>query len=759
MSALAGLVALFLPLLSTLGYELSLLTALVASLGAGHLAALSPGRARDSESPFPGATRPVLVMFLRGLPASLALLAPPLVFTLLRGLRVPQCNMAEGLAFYALVPLPAVLAAQAAGLFIGLLMPGRRSASVLWFLAWAASLALAVREFHDTPAVFAYGPFFGYFPGVLYDEMVAVGRGLMLYRLVTFVQIAAALTLAEWLVDPSSLKLLARFPSLRLKALAAPLLLAATVVALHIAAPALGLAATREGLERLLSRRVTMGRLDLFFPPATRPETVKALADDAAFDLQRVESFLEAPGDRRYAVFFFADAREKAAAMGAAGTNVAKPWRGEAYVTVDETPHPVLRHELAHAVSARWGRGPFMLPGRANGWLPDPGLLEGLAVAAGGPKGDLTVHQWAAAMNRLGLLPRAEKLFGLGFLDLPASTAYTAAGSFCLWVRDTHGARALVDAYSGKGWSAATGEALPALARKWEAFLGSVRLEDPDLAAARHRFDRPAIIRAACVHEVARLEAEATALAAHGDYRAALAVRERACARSGDGLAARLTVFNAAVVAGDLGKARAVAKRVVSDKAADPVSRDEVAEVLADLDLAAAAGSRADAIYLDLAARAPSDDERRRLEVKARLASMPVAIRTGFTGILFRAPGRPPLPEPLAMLRIAQAARTAPDDPILAYVLARAHFRLGDFDGAVRGIYEAEGLGLSQTAASIWNEARRLRAEALFSLGRYGEAEAAFARLASDASLRDGARALAADWVERCRFQASHKTP
>ena len=100
MSALAGLVALFLPLLSTLGYELSLLTALVASLGAGHLAALSPGRARDSESPFPGATRPVLVMFLRGLPASLALLAPPLVFTLLRGLRVPQCNMAEGLAFY-----------------------------------------------------------------------------------------------------------------------------------------------------------------------------------------------------------------------------------------------------------------------------------------------------------------------------------------------------------------------------------------------------------------------------------------------------------------------------------------------------------------------------------------------------------------------------------------------------------------------------------------------------------------------------------
>ena len=38
------------------------------------------------------------------------------------------------------------------------------------------SLALAVREFHGTPAVFAYGPFFGYFPGVLYDEMIARGE-------------------------------------------------------------------------------------------------------------------------------------------------------------------------------------------------------------------------------------------------------------------------------------------------------------------------------------------------------------------------------------------------------------------------------------------------------------------------------------------------------------------------------------------------------------------------------------------------------
>jgi hypothetical protein len=754
-SALLGIASCFLPLLETPGYELALAASLLCSLGAGHLAACLPGRVRAQLAPFPGAVRPGLTLYLRAAGLGLLLLLPVAALSALNTLRVPPCNAVEGLGFFLLMPVPAVLLAAAAGLLAGLATPGPKTAHLAWLVAWLAGVGTALAEFRGTPAVFSFGPFHGWFPGVLYDELVEIPGRLVTYRAASLVQLALLLALIELLVDPAPLRLsLARVRGRRPQ-LAAALVLAAATVALHLAGPALGHRTRLADLEELLPVAVTAPGLELRFPPGTHARVVAALTDDAAFGLHRVEEFLGAPPGEPISVFLFTDTAQKAAAMGAAGTNVAKPWRSEVYVVVDSVPHFVLRHELAHAVAARFASGPFAVPGALGGIVPDPGLVEGLATAAQGPRGDLTVHQWAAAMKREGLLPEPKRLFGLGFLGLHAATAYTAAGSFCRFLVETRGAEALRGAYSGASWEQAAGADLDRLSREWLAFLDGVPLAEPDLAAARHRFDRPSVIGSVCVHEVARLRERAATEEAAGRGEEAVAILAEALRRSGGATETSFALFLARVRSGDGAAVRAEASRLLAEEGLGTVRRDAVREILADLD-AVSNPEAARTEYLALARSAAGEDARRVLEVKARLAGLPAELTAPLLATLARQSPASAPSEQLFLLSAARAARELPEDPVLAYLLARQHCRFEDHEVCL-GLLDALP-GAGELPPPVASEARMLRGRALLGLGRTGEAAALFDALAADGALRLGLRELAADWAARARFTAGRRS-
>ncbi|MCK9460515.1 MAG: hypothetical protein M0R80_12830 [Proteobacteria bacterium] len=758
-SAVLGAVACFVPLLETLGYELSLATALLASLGAGHVATTVAPRIRGGKAPplEPGPAIPAL--YGRALAAGMSLLAAPLALSLLNAARVPPCNLAEGALFFVLLPVISVAAAAACGLAIGASFRRARSAAAAWFCVWLASLLAAGIEFYATPAVFLYGPFFGWFPGVLYDTLLEVRRGLVTYRVVTLLDVAAILAISAAALDRGALLLK---PTLvgsgRKAAIAAAALLLAAIGA-HLAGPPLGHAARRCDLERELPTRVSRDGLDLYFPDGIDPEIARESSDDAAFSLAEVEAFFETGERRRISVFFFATAADKGRAMGAARTNVTKPWRGEVYVVVDEVPHEVLRHELAHAVAASFGRGPFALAGDAFGIVPSPGLVEGYAVAAEGPRGELTTHQWAAAMRRLDLLPPLARTMGLDFFDLAASTAYTAAGSFVRWLRAEHGAAALRRIYGGAAFEAATGHDLGALERRWHAFLDTVDLEPRDLAAARMRFDRPSVIGSTCVHEVARLNAAAAELASEGRLDRAIETLETALLRSGDSTLARLDLFAALAASRRRGAVVAMGRELLSSGQLGSAQRDRIAEVLVDLD---AEGGRCPAAaerYAALVPGAPSDDLRRRLQVKAHLCRMDAGGAVApILDALAAEPAAHGSPDALAALRIGELAAGA-GDPWLDHLAARQHARLRDREGTIEWLDAAERHGLAATSKEVVFAAGTLRGRALFHLGRLEEARAVFAALSADAALREGQRAHAADWTARCGFASRTRAP
>jgi hypothetical protein len=352
-------------------------------------------------------------------------------------LRAPICDPLQGLVFFLLLPACSAALAALAGWFLALLARTSAGATLLWTLAFLASLALVGWRFYATPAVSFLGPFFGQYPGVLYDTLIPVSGRLLSYRATNLVEAGALLAVAAFAWDPGTARLsLRRLGRARLAPFVVLPLLGLAAAA-YVYGPVLGHRTDTAFIGSRLGRLLRGPTCDVYAPRELAPRDAALLVEDCEFRAQQIRRLAGMPpGAERVTVLVFRDDAEKAALMGAGRTSVAKPWRREVYVHTPVFPHPVLKHELAHVLLGELCPPPFRVPAQWGGLLPLPGLIEGGATAAEWPVDELTPHGWAAAMDRLGLLPPAATLVGTGFLGENAGLAYTATGSFVRWLID-----------------------------------------------------------------------------------------------------------------------------------------------------------------------------------------------------------------------------------------------------------------------------------------------------------------------------------
>ena len=525
--AAVGLTLCFVPLFDLLGYEFSLVIAVVASLAAGDLAATYPERVRQQQAPFPGARLTIARLSLTTTSLGFSLLVLPLLFISINALRVRNCDYLEGLAFFLLGPVAAVAVASAWGLVIGVTAGGRRRATTLWVLVWLGAIAVELHEGWATPAVRSFGSLHGYFSGVLYDEAVTIPVELVTFRLRDAVEVLALLGLCHWLIDRSELRLRLRGAWGERRRALLPLG-AALGAALGVAfAPALGHRRDAEDVAEALGGRARFGRCVVIHADSIDAEAAARVARDCAFRLHQHEQFfdIEFPGE--LTVYLFADPEQKQELIGAGRTSVAKPWRREVYIQGAQFPHPVLSHEIAHVITAVFGAQPLGVSGRLGGVLVSPGLVEGAAVAAAWDEEELTPHLWSKAMIELGVAPPLESVLGLDFLTLNASRAYVLAGSFSRYLIETHGPARYRQAYRTADPAAAYGRPVVELERQWRRFLEDVELRPGDLELARDRFDRPAVFGKVCAHEVAQLRQRARRCEARENWDQAAQLRRK----------------------------------------------------------------------------------------------------------------------------------------------------------------------------------------------------------------------------------------
>ncbi len=730
LASLAGVALSRLPLFEVPGYELSEAMAVLGALATAFAGVVAARRQRTRGGP------PLHAPLAAGL-LGLALLVPPFLAAVLGSALTTRCSPCVGVGFYALLPVPSVLFAATVGGLCGYAFRRGWAAGLALVALGLGSLAASLHPLWAGPQVFALNHALGYFPGPLYDEALPVEGRLVVYRLLTLAWTGVGLLALAGRAGAEGLLPRARLPWTGWAMLAALLAAIAGAWAYEFE---LGLRTTPEALARFLGGHGRTAHFDLVFPAEKPTADVRRLERELEFEHAQVARFLGGAPGGRITAWFHRSPEEKRRRVGASETSFAKPWRLEFHVHDEPFPHPITRHELAHAMAAPFGGWPFAVPARL-GVLVHIGLVEGVAVAADERADELTLHEWAAAMRRLGLAPDARTIVGpAGFYQQSAARAYTLAGSLLRFLRERHGAEALQRVYRDGDFEAALGRPLDALARDWEAFLDALPLDERALHAAQVRFERPGIFSRPCPREIAALREDAESLRAR-DPEGALERYQRCAAiepQNAAYLRAQAGLFaerGETARAGELWEKALALANTSAGRAAGQLGRGDAAWAAGDLGRAREAYAAALALHRDRATD-------RLATVKLLSVSDPEAapvLRRFFT--------RAGVPE---VLEVAELARRQPGNAWARYLVARQLLQHQDPAGTLRWLGEAMAAGLEDP--ELVREARRMEVQARFLTGDCHGASPALDRLeASDPS----DRSFAQEWRARCDFEAA----
>jgi hypothetical protein len=760
--AAAGLGLCFVPLFDVLGYDYAFALGLLAAFAAvdiGHGAVAAARRA--------GRRPPLGEVLLLAQAGALAALLAPLAFALLNALRVRNCDMGVGLAFYLLLPVGTAVYAAAAGALLGWWLPGRRGRVAAYLLPVASILWTLLRLYFDPP-VFAYDPFGGYFPGPIYDEAMRPPEVLVRFRLANLVWIAAAAAITAVVTAVRDGRALSpatgdrRRPrgSFLLLAVAA-LALAAAGMALYARRGPLGFHVDRARLAQALRRESRTPHFVVRSDPAAdgSAEERQLLLEDLEFRYQQLQRTLGAEPAGPVTVYVFPSAEAKKALVGAGATLYARPWTREIFLQAERFPSRRLRHELAHVFAGAFGDPLFGISLRWR--LPLPrlasGLVEGIAEAAdySDPDGRTTVHQEARAMIAAGLAPPLASVMGAGFSAVSGPRAYTLAGSFTHFLLARHGADRLRQLYrSGGDFAASYGRGLDALERDWRGFLDGQPLDDRERARARERFRRPAIFGKVCARELAARVAQARdRLYSVPDE--AVALFRSVCQDDPGEPSYRLDLAEAELTAGAFPRALAELAAVERDPATTEPLRARAANIAANVHYHQGDFPRATEAAQRALALASEDGEQRTALARLRALRDDRARRTLGRVLFGDSPTRGVDPA-LLMFLVSRFADEFPDEALGPYLIGR---QLAGRDPALAlpaleaACPLAGGPPRPQPLPRLFAaECHRLVGEAAFRAGDLPRSRLAIERLRADAST-EADRLRAGDFLERLAWK------
>lgn len=722
-----GVVCACTPLLNVLGYESA---ALVGALAPWLGGALWWGKGELEREGSPAARW--WRCWWRGW---LAVGLPPAVVLGVAGLWVPNCDWVGGVGFWGLI----VGGSLGYGALVGALVRRRWQGWVVLGGLWVAAALELGWTLATQPPLVATQPFIGYFAGSIYDEGLGVPSGLMAYRLLGACFIGAVLVALELGTGQGR----ARGWWVVLGALVA------AVIGLGTHRAELGIAIDREAVGEVLAGVEETPHFELRYAPGSwHAEHIQAIAADHEARYDELAAWFQeepvAPGER-VRVWIYPDSRVKGRLMGSRRTLVARLWLRELHILYPEIGYPILKHELAHVFSAPWGRGPLQLSGRLGGVLPHMGMVEGLAEATVGYRGELTLHVWSAAMRRLGFAPDLRGLIRVeGFWTTASGQAYTLMGSFVQLMVERYGVAPLRDAYADADFERAYGKPLDALVAEWEAYVDAIPLEPEVLAQARFTFDRPTLFERRCARAIGALRGEgADWLDARRPERA-LPCFEEAAALSPEDPSYALDV---AAVLAQLDRRPEALQRLD-----DLLRRDDLSRI-----------QRAEALTLAGDLRWPDDPAAAQRSFReAQTPELPAALRRGLDARLLAfdagLPDAHRFFDPLTATHPGAALarlnlvlthlQRSPDHPLSAYLAGRELWRAHLYADAAPWLRRAAAGDLPDT---LRLETLRLLGQCAFLAGDLKVADEAFHALEDDPATPSGLRLDAEGWRRRLK--------
>lgn len=433
-----------LPITNSLGYEFAVVNAILLFIIAGFQVIRFFKKNHD--------INPIYFFIKRRLVITIFLVVP-LLIGFVSHLMQSRCPFKDGIEFYFVVTVLAFFLGLCAGYFS--INVSRRFANTIFIVITLLILLSTLLEFYINPQVYFYNPIFGYFPGTIYDEDVAVNSKLMAFQ-AFHVLVGIAFVSTLYLSQQ-------RGKSIRIIVL---VLSTGISILFFILKPVFGFATDGTRLIGSLKNSISSEHFEIYFGDSVKIEDRKYAVLLHEYYYERILDQLKEKYDKKIKSFIFDDKMQKRELFGSANANVAKPWMNQIYLN-STNYEGSLKHELVHVVASRFGVTPFRVAENFN-----TAMIEGMAMMIENDFDGTSIYYAAKLAYNNGYKINLQKLFeGLGFFSSFSSISYIYSGAFLLFLSDNYGVDKVKKLYRDLDFNKYFGKEFPALIKEFENFL------------------------------------------------------------------------------------------------------------------------------------------------------------------------------------------------------------------------------------------------------------------------------------------------
>ena len=456
----------FLPLTNTTGFEFSFLLSFPLFFSGGLIAIANPTQKIKHTS--------ILIA-----------VAVPFFISLGSNLFFSVCPIGIDFLFYFVISIPALIIGYLWGIFIYNNMPYVRFGYL--FVSFQILLIFPFLEFYFLPQIYFYNPVFGYFPGTIYDQHIALTWDLILYRvLIIFLfYLFSKMNCSKKEKSYRSLIVITIF----------------FVVWFMILKPWFGFSTTESKIESKLTQVLRTDHFEIFTDEEIKYDTT-SLKNLHEFYYAVIDSQLALEKDVKIKSYIFKNRRQKKELFGSENADVAKPWMKQIYLDEQNFTRS-LKHELAHILSGEFGNKPFDIAANIN-----PSLIEGIAMAVENNYDDKDIDYIVSLAVDAGYSTELTQLFaGLNFFGSVSSKSYLYAGSFIKYLMNKYGIEPVKKLYKDGDFLSSIGKSIDELEIEYNTYLKSLNYI-PNEETAKLYFGMQPLIKKTCPRVAARVERE-----------------------------------------------------------------------------------------------------------------------------------------------------------------------------------------------------------------------------------------------------------
>ncbi len=417
------------------------------------------------------------------LAVSLFLIIPAFI-SIIHSILTISCSFYDGLMFYFVITFPSVLIGSALGMLTFLYI--KRLTILIFIVVYILILFIPILEFYFNPQVYFFNPIFGYYPGTVYDVAIKISLKLIGYRILNVLFFGLIAGFSFIIIKK---KRIARIIFIFL-------ILIISTVFIYIS-PVLGYSTTFSRLNSVLNNEVETPHFSIHFSSGIDKNLVKVISLYHEYYYAELEKFFKYKLTRKINSYIFLNSDQKGKLFGSKNADMAKPWQYSIYVTYNDY-NSILKHELAHSFSVKFGTGIFEVAKNLN-----PSLIEGIAVAADPFYDDNTIDYMAALAYKNNYRISLRNLYtGFNFFGQTSSLSYVYAGSFTKYLVEKYGIEKFERLYVGLNFNEVYGKPLNQLSKGFYRKLDNINASDKK-DEADYYYGRKAIFYKVCPRYVA----------------------------------------------------------------------------------------------------------------------------------------------------------------------------------------------------------------------------------------------------------------